>query len=395
MIPRYSDPEVASIWSEEAKYALWTEIELAHLAALGHPAVLDRPISLTQINWYEARVGHDVGGFLLALEGALGGESDEDQAHAQRFLHFGLTSSDLVDSANAIRMNRTTEYLIGWFDRLTKIIEDRPALRLPMNGRTHGQVASPTSIRHRWAVMPWPMAYDVPVMFTGAIGRRTNLPKDHGYKMVQLLGVNTTSRHTTQVLPRWHFVQALRGWVDWVGYCEQIATDIRVMSVLREVAESTKKVGSTAMPGKTNPIRSERICGLARLARSELAAVEAGQALWLDRDLSHSAVDRVVFEDLAHLTAYCLAEILDLIARIEVTPQPLEIGAYAEAFLQQVTLQWDVPRSEAYEAVRGAMGAGDPGLIAEAICERLGDPTGGSPYTFLEEVLAQVKEEDR
>lgn len=366
MIPRYSDPTAAEIWSTQARLYLWTELELLILQDRLGRIVEINPLDQVAIEQAEDRTGHEVGGFLEVLESALSAQGDREAA---RWLHWGLTSSDLVDSANAILVNQTSRYLDSLFEALYATVM-QPKFKQTLAGRTHGQVASPTTLVHRWAHTAtdadW-IDHTVPVMFTGAVGQNafTSRSVEQRFEVESTLG-------STQVLPRRWFVRALRLWVDWATHCEQIALDVRLMSMLGEVSEPRREVGSTAMPGKVNPIRSERICGLARLARAQLRAVEDGQALWLDRDLSHSAVDRVVFADLAHLVAFVIRETTSMLQALEVTPEPMPARVYAEQFLMQTTRMFDVPRSRAYEVVAGALRIEDLPSIAQAICEALG-----------------------
>ena len=358
-LDRYTDPEAQSIWSEQHAIDLWTQIELAHLSVLLHrPVEATGDVTESMVRAGENLVGHDVGSFLAVLETRLDPE-------AQRWLHFGLTSSDVVDSANAMRMNETTRLLHRHFQHLQRVIEHREELGLVVNGRTHGQIASPTTIRRRWEAIS--AAVDgrppvLPMMLTGAVGGSAcQWLGGHSGAVAARFSMRAETR-TTQVLPRPYFVRALRYWVDWMTVCEQIALDVRLMSAFGDVSEPERLVGSSTMPGKTNPIKAESISGLVRVARSLLHTAEDGQALWLDRDLSHSSVDRIVFGDVANLAAFVLRRTIHLVSMLRVHPTPIEAPrAAAEVILADIVRTTDQPRSASYKQARVQLG----GLIAE------------------------------
>ena len=362
MIPRYSDPKIDEIWSDDHKYQLWARIELAHLQALDENAgrtqleygdgsrgpinyKVEIPDART-VRTREGYTGHEMGAFLELLE-----ENLDDPRH-MRYLHYGLTSSNVIDTADAMRVNDTTanlcaRYEVGLYDAIRN-----GKFEVEVQGYTHGQRAEPTTIAHRFKAAHVPFnGFEIPTLpasLAGAVGRGLLAPKIQK-DIASKLGMKLCME-VTQVLPRWRFSQALWLWMQFIHTCEQIAMDVRLMSAFGDVHEPAQKVGSTAMPHKTNPIRSERVCGLAKYARGMFAAALEAQSLWLDRDLTHSSVDRLVFPDLANLTAFMLSETVDLLDGLVVHPTEPQEGSAAELARWQDT--FDEPRSISYKQIR-------------------------------------------
>jgi len=355
MHSRYADPTVAKIWSSGQRVQRWLLIERAHLRVLGWDASIkhyDTPIHY-EVNAAEARTGHDVGAFLEVLEQRL------VHPQAQRWLHYGLTSSDLVDTGNAMAANETTGYLATLAATLRKAFDTIPD-GLVVQGRTHGQPAAATTVRGRWRPVEEGLFHNLPdplpAMFSGAVGQHCILSRRTEKEIADVLGMRAVDA-STQVIPRSEFHRVLYRWLEWIQACEQIALDVRLMSAFGDCNEPRQGVGSTAMPHKVNPIRAEKICGLARVARGLFHAELEGAALWLDRDLSHSSVDRIAFEDLGHLAAHALSQTTTLLRTLEWHPQPLTPEADSAHRLALATKSFDWPRSVAYRWVRDGVGA--------------------------------------
>lgn len=349
---KYSDKTAASIWSDHHKYALWTKIETTVLRMVHGIDVVDTSVCppLFAVKQAEEETGHEMGGFLLALEDRLPDD-------AKRWIHHGMTSSDVQDTAHSIMLMETRRYLEQRIQKIVNAVQsDR--FKVQVQGYTHGQPASPTTITNRFlAAVDAMVLSDAPLpgMISGAVGTHPVVTPQQENAICRELGLSQLD-YTTQVIPRREFTDEAYSWVRLTQACAQIATDVRLMSAFGDVSESAQRVGSSAMPHKVNPILSERICGLATLARHLHAALLDVETLWLDRDLHHSSVDRVVYPQLAELTAYVLNTTSLMLNRLGVHPRPLDpVASNSEGWTISATQLYDAPRSRTYAAVRDAV----------------------------------------
>jgi adenylosuccinate lyase len=327
MIERYTLPEMGGIWSDEHKYELWCRIELlvleAHAAAGTVPASAVPPVrdalppTAAAVAEVEKVTDHDVIAFLTAWA------DNTTPREAAAWVHYGMTSSDLLDTALALQLTESTDILLAKMDLLVGVLRDhglahRDTLRA---GRTHGIHAEPDTWGHRVADFAFAMARSRDRLraarssvavgtLSGPVGTYSNISPDIEAPVMAALGLRPADV-ATQVVLR----DGIAEWISTVSIaatvCEAIAVEVRhgQRTELRELAEPFRagQKGSSAMPHKKNPIRSERISGLARLIRGYVTPVTEGIPLWHERDISHSSVERVALPDASILCDYILS----------------------------------------------------------------------------------------
>jgi adenylosuccinate lyase len=326
MIDRYTLPEMGRVWSEARKYELWCRVETlvlqAHARAGTVPQeavgpVLRAPAPTPEaVAKVEAVTDHDVIAFLTAWA------DNTEPRSAAAWVHYGMTSSDLLDTALALQLTEATDLILAKADRLVAALRDhalahRDTLRA---GRTHGVHAEPDSWGHRVADFAFAAARSrdrvrrareaVAVgTLSGPVGTYSNIDPAIEAEVMAELGLRAADV-ATQVVMR-------DGIAEWVGslavlatVCEAVALEVRhgQRTEVRELAEPFRagQKGSSAMPHKKNPVRAERICGLARVVRSYVTPVTEGIPLWHERDISHSSVERIALPDAAIATDYLL-----------------------------------------------------------------------------------------
>ena len=326
MIGRYTLPEMGRVWSEAHKYELWARVELlvleAHARAGTVPAGSVQPVRSAEIPApeavaaVEAVTDHDVIAFLTAWA------DNTTPRSAAAWVHYGMTSSDLLDTALAVQLTEASDLVIAKATRLVAVLREhalahRDTVRI---GRTHGVHAEPDSWGHRVADFAFAMARgrdrlvrarDAVAVGTlsGPVGTYSNIDPAIEAAVLPRLGLRPADVATQVVfrdgIAEWASVLALIATA-----CDAIALEIRhgQRTEVRELAEpfAAGQKGSSAMPHKKNPIRSERICGLARVVRAYVTPVTEGMALWHERDISHSSVERVALPDAAIATDYLL-----------------------------------------------------------------------------------------
>lgn len=373
-LERYNHP-VRAIWDTTMVHSRWLLIEntlLRVLAGYDRPELADElkdqllpiavPVEL--VEQHEQKTGHDVGGFLEAYESVLLRQGLRQSA---RWLHWGLTSSDLVDTGVAFAVRGSMQRLADDVAALRRVISQLP--EVPIVGRTHGQPASPTTIRTRFAFnLPLlevsQSAFMLPpVMLSGAVGQYRVLPEPIAEHIASELGGVLAPRTSQVMSPAW-FADRLHEVSKWVLAAEKIGLDLRLMATLGEYQPTPVKVGSSTMPGKVNPYLAERVCGLAKLWRGMYSAWVESRVLWLERDLHHSSVDRQL-GDLFTIAGYMLVLVRSLLEDAEWVPQDLsrfEPSIDADLILARSVERVDKPRSWLYGQVRDA--------ISEELLER-------------------------
>src|SRR5881296_501651 len=315
MLQRYTRPEMGRIWSEDARLARWLEIELALVDVLAErgemPAAAARAlranarIDVARMQAIEAEVKHDVIAFVSAVAETVGDEG--------RFLHLGLTSSDVVDTAFALQLRDAADLLLAGLDRLRTAVRTQAVRhrRTPMIGRTHGMhaevitfgfkcaswYAELTRGRRGLSVARAAIAHG---KLSGAVGTFANIEPAVEAAVLRRLGLRPEPI-ATQVVPRDRHARFFGELALLAGTCERIAVEIRHLqrTEVGEVAEpfAPGQKGSSAMPHKRNPVLAENVCGLARLVRAHALAALEDMALWHERDISHSSVERVIGPD--------------------------------------------------------------------------------------------------
>jgi adenylosuccinate lyase len=326
VIERYTLPEMGEVWSEAHKYALWCRVETtvleAHAAAGTVPTDAVEPVrgapppTPEAVAAIEAVTQHDVIAFLSAWA------DTTTPREAAAWVHYGMTSSDLLDTALAVQLVEASDLLIGRAGALVGLLRDhalahRATLRA---GRTHGVHAEPDVWGHRVADFAFAMARSRDrliraraavgvVKISGAVGTYSNIDPSVERHVADSLGLQPAAV-ATQVVLR----DGISEWVSALAViatvCEAIALEVRhgQRTEVRELAEpfGSGQKGSSAMPHKRNPILCERICGLARIVRAQVVPVMEGIPLWHERDISHSSVERVAIPDAAIATDYLL-----------------------------------------------------------------------------------------
>jgi len=376
LIARYTRPEMGRIWSDENRFRTWLTVEVAATETLAAAGVVPKEaakaireragFTLERIHEIEAEVRHDVIAFTTAVAEMVG-------PHA-RWFHYGLTSNDVVDTAQALLIGQASVRITAGLEKLAQVLERRAweFKRTPMVGRTHGMHAEPITFglklanwyseternRERFARA----AEDMRVgKFSGAVGTFAHLSPELEEKICARLGLKAAAI-SSQVIQRDRHAYYLATLAVMASTLDKIATEIRHLqrSEVREAEEffSEKQKGSSAMPHKRNPVTAEQISGLARILRSNTQAGLENVALWHERDISHSSVERVILPDSTTLSDYMLEKTSNLIDTLIVYPKRmashLEDGG-GLVYSGQVLLdlvEHGVAREEAYRLVQ-------------------------------------------
>ena len=347
MIDRYTRPAMGRIWTEESKYRCWLQVESAASTVLAEDGVIPREaaeaiatkaaFSVARIQEIEAEVKHDVIAFTTAVAENL---KDQGLGEQSRWLHYGLTSNDIVDTAQALQVKQASARIRTGIDQLLSVLKRR-ALEFkhtPTIGRTHGIHAEPTTfglkLLNWYAEMERNLdRFDAAAegmrvgKLSGAVGTFGHLKPEHEEKICALLGLKPAPV-ATQVIQRDRHAAYIATLALIGSTLDKIAVEIRHLqrTEVREAQEYfiERQKGSSSMPHKKNPITSEQISGLARILRSNAQAAFENIALWHERDISHSSVERVIFPDSTILADYLLAKTADLIDRLLVYPDRMK-----------------------------------------------------------------------
>lgn len=325
MIDRYSHPQVTQIYNQSASIRRWTQIEIAVLQAQAKAGLVDadaatraiaavRDLGPAYVEWkaerLEKELRHDVAAFVQVL-----GEVPDGH-----LFHADLTSSDLVDTGDAMAMAECRSLLLDisydLVNYLGEEIERHSSTK--MAGRTHGQLADTMTLSHR--IVIWEgavrraaerlISFSPMVMISGPVGdhRRAGVGWPIQNEVARDLGLASCS-DTSQVVPRDIYLDWAYAMLTMLLALEKMAVDLRIMS-RSEVGELTRvradgAIGSSSMPHKANPVQYEKVCGLARVGRGYFQSVAESVALWEERDISHSSVERLVLPGMAHIVAHC------------------------------------------------------------------------------------------
>jgi len=347
VIDRYTRPAMGRIWTEENKYACWLQVESAASLVLAEDKVIPAEAaeaiatkascSAARVQEIEAEVKHDVIAFTTAVAETLKAQGLE--AHS-RWLHYGLTSNDIVDTAQALQVKEASILIRGELVEFLAVLKRR-ALEFkhtPTIGRTHGIHAEPTTFGLK--LLNWyaeiernlvrfdAAAEDMRVgKLSGAVGTFGHLKPEHEERICARLGLKPAPV-STQVIQRDRHAAYISTLAIIASTLDKIAVEVRHLqrTEVREAQEyfSEKQKGSSAMPHKKNPITAEQISGLARVLRGNAQAAFENIALWHERDISHSSVERVIFPDSTILIDYLLAKTRDLIDRLLVYPERMK-----------------------------------------------------------------------
>jgi len=347
LIERYTRPAMGRIWTEENKYRCWLEVESAASTVLAEDGVIPAAaaeaiaakagFSVARIQEIEAEVKHDVIAFTTAVAERLTAQGLADES---RWLHYGLTSNDVVDTAQALQIKEASVLIRAGLVELLAVLKRRAVefKHTPTIGRTHGIHAEPTTFGLK--LLNWfaemernlvrfdAAAEDMRVgKLSGAVGTFGHLKPEHEERICARLGLKPAPV-ATQVIQRDRHAAYISTLAIIGSTLDKIAVEVRHLqrTEVREAQEyfSEKQKGSSAMPHKKNPITSEQISGLARVLRGNAQAAFEDIALWHERDISHSSVERIIFPDSTILVDYLLAKTESLIDRLLVYPERMK-----------------------------------------------------------------------
>ena len=378
MIPRYTRQEMGRVWSDANRFARWLDVELAATETLAEAGQVPRDAAATirakakvdvaRILELESRVKHDVIAFTMAV-----GESIADPG-AARWLHYGLTSNDVVDTAQALLVRDASHLIERGLVLFGEVLDLRAHefRHTPQIGRTHGIHAEPITFglkianwfaenqrniaRFRDAAAQMAVG-----KISGAVGNAAHLGPEIEERISKKLGLKVVPV-ASQVIQRDRHAHYLSALALIAATLEKIALEIRHLqrTEVREAEEpfASEQRGSSAMPHKRNPVNCEQICGLARLVRSNMIAAYENIALWQERDISHSSVERVILPDSTILVDYMLAKMTTIVGEMRVFPERMlrnlnsTQGLVYSGQLLQDLVEKGMAREEAYQAVQ-------------------------------------------
>ncbi|MEX2458678.1 MAG: adenylosuccinate lyase [Actinomycetota bacterium] len=381
MIPRYTLPEMAAVWSEEAKLAHWLRIEVLaceawaerglipaeDLSAIRERAAFD----IQRVREIERTTNHDVAAFVQVVAESVG--------EAGRWVHHGLTSSDLLDTALALQLGEAAGLILARLERVLGILrrlalEHRATVAI---GRTHGVHAEPTTFGHKLANFAFQLDRDRTRLrrareavsvgkVSGAVGTYSRVDPFVEEYVCGKLGLRPAEA-STQVVARDRHAELMAALAVCATTLEAVALEIRHLArtEVREAEEpfTEGQKGSSAMPHKRNPVLCERICGLSRVVRANLQAALENVALWHERDISHSSAERVILPDSTIAVDYMLSLAETVLGGLRVYPERMRENLWASGgvvFSQQVLLalvEKGLTREGAYRAVQAAAAA--------------------------------------
>jgi len=395
MIDRYTLPEMGALWSEETKFQKWLDVEIAVCEVHAEMGTIPRDaveqikrrakFSVARINEIEKTTDHDVIAFTTNLAESIG--------EASRFVHYGLTSSDVVDTANALLLRDACDIILKKIETLLDVLKRRAFefKNTPQVGRTHGIHAEPTSFGLTFALWYDEMRRNQQRLhkaretvavgkISGAVGAFAHLDPQVEEKVCARLGLKAAPV-STQIIQRDNYAEYLCTLAIIASSLDKFALQIRhwQRTEVREAQEKFKQgqKGSSSMPHKRNPILSERICGMARVVRANSIVGLENVALWHERDISHSSAERVVLPDSSIAIDYMLQKMASLVEGLVVYPERMlenlnaTRGSIFSGQLLLALTQAGVSREQAYEwAQRNAIKAWDEGgdlkaLVAE------------------------------
>ena len=386
MIERYTLPEMGAIWSSENKFQKWLDVEIAVCEVHAEDRIIPEnaleqikskaSFTVERINEIEKTTDHDLIAFTTNLAENIGA--------AARFVHYGLTSSDVVDTANALLLKESCAVLLRKIDALLEVLRRRAYefKDTPQIGRTHGIHAEPTSFGMTFALWFAEMQRNKERLekaekivsvgkISGAVGAFAHLDPDVEERVCRKLGIGFAPV-STQVIQRDRYAEYLSTLAIIASSLEKFALQVRhwQRTEVREAQEKFKagQKGSSAMPHKRNPILSERICGMARTVRANSIVGLENVALWHERDISHSSAERIVLPDSSSALDYMLAKTASLLDGLVVYPENmlknlnLTRGLVFSGQLLLALTQKGVSREDAYVlAQRNAMRVWDEG----------------------------------
>lgn len=376
MIARYTREEMGSIWDAENRYKAWLEVEILAAEAWAHLGEIPledvalireyAQIDVERILEIEAETRHDVVAFTRQVSETLGPE--------KKWVHYGLTSTDVVDTAQSYVIKQANELLSAGLERLLAVLKDKALAHKDtiMMGRTHGVHAEPTTFGVKMALWYMEMKRNIKRFeaaredievgkMSGAVGTFANIPTEVEAHVCEALGLSV-AEVSTQTLQRDRHAHYIATLALIATSLEKFAVEVRHLqrTEVREVEESFGKnqKGSSAMPHKRNPIGSENITGLARIVRSYVSAAYENVPLWHERDISHSSVERIMLPDVTIALDYMLHRFSNIVENLSVFADNMEANidkTYGLVYSQKVLLMLidkGLSREDAYDLVQ-------------------------------------------
>ena len=387
MIERYSRKVMRDVWTEENKFSAYLEVEILSCEAWSELGVIPKEdvakiraaakFDVKRIQEIEEQTRHDVVAFTRAVSESLGEE--------KKWVHYGLTSTDVVDTANGYLLKQANAILLKDLEAFQEVLKRRAHefKQTPCIGRTHGIHADITSFGLKWALWYEEMKRNIERFkfackgveagkMSGAVGNFANIPPSIQDYVCEHLGI-ASANISTQVLQRDRHAYYIATLAIIASTLEQMAFEVRNLqrTEVREVEEAFRKgqKGSSAMPHKRNPISSENICGCARVMRGYMTASSENVALWHERDISHSSTERIILPDATELLDYMLNRFMGILDNLVVYPERMIYNIYQTKgviFAQRVMnalIGKGLSREEAYDTVQPiAMKAWTEGL---------------------------------
>ena len=373
MIARYTSEEMAEVWSDETKYQAWAEVEIAVMRAQGRHGVVSsdlwQALKLTlvptpaQVAEQEQVLKHDLMAFLEAWR------LNTDNREIHRWLHYGLTSSDIVETGQAVLLAEANWLISNAGYRLLDSLIDHAFKykNTKRSGRTHGQFAEPTTWGYRVADFAFAVERGLERLghscggvqtahISGPLGTYAHTSRSVELDVAKELGLAVPDS-ATQVLMR----DSLGAWAyslaSLVTICEAFALEVRhgQRSEVREIFEgrSAGQEGSSSMPHKENPVTAEKICGLAKMARAYVMPLTEGIALWHERDISHSSVERIALPDLCAITEHVLNETAKMVNNLRINEAGMrENTRQGSTTMLNKYIKEGMTRNEAYQAAK-------------------------------------------
>ena len=376
MISRYTLPEMGALWTEENRFRVMLEVEVAACEAMASLNLIPKEAArkirrkadfdISQVNKFEQVTKHDVTAFLKSVGQFVGPEA--------RFIHKGLTSSDVLDTALSLQIRQALDLLSANVDQLAGILKAKALSykNTPMMGRSHGVHAEPITLglkfllfydEFRRALVRLNAAREVISVgkISGAVGTYANVDPRVEEKTLKILKLKVAPV-STQILQRDRHAEVLTTLSILGGSLEKLATEIRHLQKTEalELEEpfSEGQTGSSAIPHKRNPVNCERIAGLARVLRGNALAALENIALWHERDITHSSVERVIFPDSFILAHFMVREMIAVLKGLQVYPENMKENIWKTRgliFSQRVLLELigkGLPRETAYKIVQ-------------------------------------------
>jgi adenylosuccinate lyase len=386
VIPRYTRPEIGAVWTPQAKLESWLEVELAATEALAGEGVVPEEaaragreraaFTVEAVEERERTTGHDVAAFVDVVAASIGPEG--------RWIHYGLTSSDVLDTGLALQLRSSADVLLGDLETLLGVVKRR-ALEFRDTvciGRSHGIHAEPMSFGHKLAVFAFQLDRDRARLrrareavsvgaISGVVGSYASVDPQVEQLVCERVGLQPAEA-STQVIQRDRHAEFVAALAVCASTLDALATEIRHLArtEVREVQEpfAEGQKGSSAMPHKRNPVASERVSGLARVVRAHAVTAFENVALWHERDISHSSAERLMFPDATGLLAFMLRDLTWVMDGLLVFPERMRELVDSRggiAFSQTVLLALvdaGMSRDDAYRVVqRAAAAAWDEG----------------------------------